>query len=298
MSIDKITCYFQLLKFRLSLTVVFSAIAGYLLGPNLFDFSEFIRLFFGGFLVTGSANSFNQIWEKDFDRLMERTSKRPLPQRNISVFSAVIFSVFSGVIGLFILYDINQYCAFYGLASILIYVLLYTPLKRISPFSIFIGAIPGAIPFLLGWVANYDFIPMSSKFDSGFGVESGTLFFIQFLWQLPHFIAIAWVLDSQYKKAGFKMMLGGEKGKTASFVAMIFSFLLMFASVSPFVLDTGDLRLSFFSFCAILLLGILFLYMAINLHRFQNDDAAKKLMYASFIYLPAIQIILVIDKYI
>ena len=201
--------YGQLLKFRLSITVVFSAMVGYLLGIENFVFNEFIFLIVGGFFVTGSANGFNQILEKDKDKLMERTADRPLPQGNLSVFQAVIFSSTMALLGLYLLNCINPQGSFYGfmsksslfgLVSILLYVLSYTPLKRVSTISIFVGAIPGAIPFLLGWVAATD----------DFGLAAGTLFAIQFFWQFPHFIAIAWVLNDEYKKAGFKMLFGGE----------------------------------------------------------------------------------------
>ena len=202
--------FFQLLKFKLSITVVFSALAGYLLGVENFEIENFIYLIFGGFLVTGSANAFNQILEKDKDKLMTRTSNRPIPLKKITIFQALVFASLIGFLGLFLLNRINPDGSFYGLLSkscffglisMLLYVLSYTPLKRVSTISIFIGAIPGAIPFLLGFVAATDV----------FGLAAGTLFAIQFFWQFPHFIAISWTLDDDYKKADFKMLFGGKK---------------------------------------------------------------------------------------
>ena len=200
----------QLLKFKLSITVVFSAVCGYLIGFDSFNLQHFLYLVIGGFLVTGSANTFNQIIERGKDKLMKRTSVRPLPQNKLSYINALIFGVIIGVIGLLMLNKINpedtfyglmSKAAFFGLLSIFLYVFSYTPLKRVSTISIFVGAVPGAIPFLLGYVAA----------TNNFGLAAGFLFVIQFLWQLPHFISIAWVLDDEYKKAGFKMLFGGKK---------------------------------------------------------------------------------------
>ena len=202
--------FVQLLKFRLSITVVFSAAIGYLLGFKLFDINQFILLIFGGFFVTGSANCFNQILEIEKDKMMKRTSVRPLPQRNLTKFQAIVFGILIGFLGLYMLNQINPNGSFYGLLSkssffglisIFLYVFSYTPLKRVSTVSIFVGAIPGAIPFLLGYVAATD----------DFGLASGILFAIQFFWQFPHFISISWLLDDEYKKAGFKMLFGGKK---------------------------------------------------------------------------------------
>ncbi|MAR40338.1 MAG: protoheme IX farnesyltransferase [Flavobacteriales bacterium] len=288
--------YFQLLKFRLSFTVVFSAATGYLLGVTNFHLNEFILLIIGGFLVTGSANGFNQVLEKDFDKLMKRTTGRPLPTKNLSILQAVVFSSIIGAIGLYCLNFIHPENGFYGgmskssffgLISMLLYVLSYTPLKRISTICIFIGAIPGAIPFLLGWVAATD----------NFGIAAGTLFAIQFFWQFPHFIAISWVLDDEYKKAGFKMMFGGEKGKYPAAISVVTSIIMMIISVLPyFYIET--LNLSNIAFISVLGLGIWFTLKSIFLFRETEDKSAKKLMIASFLYLPLMQIIYVFDKYL
>jgi protoheme IX farnesyltransferase len=288
--------YGQLLKFRLSITVVFSAMVGYLLGIENFVFNEFIFLIVGGFFVTGSANGFNQILEKDKDKLMERTANRPLPQGNLSVLQALIFCSTMALLGLYLLNFINPQGSFYGfmsksslfgLVSILLYVLSYTPLKRVSTISIFVGAIPGAIPFLLGWVAATD----------DFGLEAGTLFAIQFFWQFPHFIAIAWVLNYEYKKAGFKMLFGGEKNTYPAVISIFTSVCMTLISVIPYFWHYTDLTLSIYAFALILILGIWFTKKSFNLYKETTDESAKKLMLASFAYLPLMQIIYVLDKF-
>ena len=288
--------YTQLLKFRLSITVVFSAMIGYLLGFETFNFSSFIYLLMGGFLVTGSANAFNQILEKDKDKLMERTSVRPLPMGHLSVFSATVFAVVIGCIGFVLLNNINPEGSFYGfmskssffgLISILLYVLSYTPLKRVSTISIFIGAIPGAIPFLLGYVAATD----------DFSLAAGILFAIQFFWQFPHFIAIAWVLDKEYKEAGFKMLFGGEKNKYPAVISIITSSLMTLISAIPFFYKS-DLNLSVYSLFVVLALGIWFTYKSVKLYQNTDDISARKLMITSFVYLPLMQIVYVIDRFL
>ncbi len=289
--------YSQLLKFRLSSIVVFSAMAGYLLGIPKFSLDEFILVIVGGFLVTGSANAFNQILEKDYDKLMDRTSNRPLPMGNLSVIQAVIFSSLIGCLGLYLLNLINPQGSFFGLLSkssafgllaMLLYVLSYTPLKRISTISIFVGAIPGAIPFLLGWVAATD----------DFGLAAGILFAIQFFWQFPHFIAIAWVLDEEYKKAGFKMLFGGEKDTYPALISIFTSVTMTIISIIPFFWNQQKLSLSVYAFLLILILGCWFTLQSFNLYKNVDDKSAKKLMIGSFFYLPLLQIIYVLDKFV
>jgi len=287
----------QLLKFKLSITVVFSAMAGYLLGFDEFHSEHFIYLLVGGFLVTGSANAFNQILEKDKDKLMERTSVRPLPQDNLSVIQAFLFATLIGVIGLFLLNQINPQGSFYGfmskssffgLTSILLYVLSYTPLKRISTISIFVGAIPGAIPFLLGYVAATD----------NFGLAAGTLFAIQFFWQFPHFIAIAWVQHEDYKKAGFKMLFGGVKNKYPTLISIAASVFMTGLSVTPFFFEISGLTLSIYAVIFVLLLGIWFTLKSVKLYQNTDDISARKLMFSSFAYLPLMQIVFVVDRFL
>ena len=269
--------------------------AGYLLGFEQFSFHEFIILIMGGFFVTGSANGFNQIIERNHDKLMTRTSSRPLPMGNLTISQALIFSILLGLLGLFLLNFINPQgsffgllskSSFFGLLSIMLYVLAYTPLKRISTTSVFVGAIPGAIPFLLGWVAATD----------DFELFGGTLFAIQFFWQFPHFIAIAWVLDKEYKKAGFKMLFGGEKGKYPAALSILSSLVTIIISMTPFFWNHNTLSLSIYAFVLIAIMGIWFTLKSIRLYINANDLNAKKLMIASIFYLPLLQIIYIADK--
>ena len=250
----------------------------------------------GGFLVTGSANGFNQILEKEQDKLMERTAVRPLPKGNLSVLHASIFSIIIGVLGIYLLNFINPQGSFFGLMSksgafsllsIALYVLVYTPLKRFSPLSISIGAIPGAIPFLLGFVAATD----------DFALAAGMLFAIQFFWQYPHFIAIVWVQEEAYKKAGFKMMFGGEKGKLAASIAIITSVVMTVISIAAYFYEIPNLNLSIYGAIIILMLGIWFTLKSIKLYVDCEDSSAKKLMLSSFAYLPLMQIVYILDKY-
>ena len=183
-------------KIRLTTSVVFSAVAGYFIAADHFDLVLFTYLVLGGFLVVAASNGFNQILEKKYDLLMLRTVNRPLPQERMSVRQAFLLSLIMGLTGVFLLYRINFLSGFFGTLSIILYVFAYTPLKRVSPISVFVGAFPGAIPFMLGWVA------VTNDFD----IEPGILFAIQFIWQFPHFWAIAWVCNEDYQKAGFKML--------------------------------------------------------------------------------------------
>ena len=288
--------FIQLLKFKLSITVVFSAMVGYLLGFEQFNIQHFVYLVLGGFLVTGSANAFNQVLEKEKDKLMDRTAIRPLPMGNLSILQAVIFAFIIGIVGLFLLNNINPQGSFYGfmskssffgLISIFLYVLSYTPLKRVSTISIFVGAIPGAIPFLLGYVAATD----------NFGLAAGILFAIQFLWQFPHFIAIAWVLDKEYKSAGFKMLFGGIKNKYPAIISILTSSLMTIVSLVPYYY-VRDLNLSIYAFIVILILGIWFTSKSVKLYQNIDDSSARKLMLSSFAYLPLMQIIFVIDRFL
>ena len=281
----------------MSITVVFSATIGYLLGGDTFDITTFTLLIVGGFFVTGAANGFNQVIEREHDKFMERTAVRPLPLGNLSVTQAFIFSILLGALGVFALNHINPQGSFFGLMSksgafgllsMVLYVLAYTPLKRISPFAITVGAIPGAIPFLLGFVAATD----------DFGIAAGTLFAIQFFWQYPHFIAIAWVQDAEYKKAGFKMMLGGEKGKYPAFIGVITAVLMTFISVIPYICEIPLLSLSVYGATIVFLLGVWFTSKAVKLYQNCDDVTARTLMLSSFAYLPLMQIIYMLDKFL
>jgi|TARA_B110000263_G_scaffold154992_1_gene134523 protoheme IX farnesyltransferase len=279
------------MKFRLSATVVFSAVIGYLLGVESLSLFAISYLIIGGILVTGSANAFNQILEQKHDKLMERTAQRPLPLGNLSSPQALVFATLIGGIGLLALYSVVpggfKSCLF-GVLSILLYVLVYTPLKRISPIAIFVGAFPGAIPILLGWVAA----------TNDFSLVAGVLFAVQFCWQFPHFIAISWVQDAEYKKAGFKMMYGGKKGKYPALISIVASLFMTIISVIPFFWNYTDLTLSVYGASSVFVLGIWFTLKSVKLYNNTDDKSALKVMLSSFAYLPIMQIIYVLDKFL
>ncbi len=276
--------YVQLTKFRLSALVVFSAAMGYLIatGSNP-SWPSLLLLSIGGFLVTGSSNAFNQIIEKDTDKLMDRTADRPLPSGRMSVTEATIAAVFMGVAGIYILWTgLNPLCGILSFFSLLLYTIVYTPAKKITSFSVLIGAIPGAFPPLLGWIAAKNEI----------GLEGLILYAIQFIWQFPHFWAIAWVLHDDYLKAGFKMLPGNGRTKSSAFQTLVYSICLIPLGFVP----------EFFGFTStistllIVLAGILFAAQAVKLYSDCEIKSAQKLMFGSFIYLPVVQMIWMINK--
>jgi len=278
----------SLTKARLALSVVFSSVAGYFLAVDVVDFSDLILLVVGGYCIVGASNSFNQIIEKDKDALMDRTKNRPLPAKEITTQNAFWISVFLTLIGIFCLYLINYKTAFFAAISVFLYTCVYTPLKPITPLSVLVGAIPGATPFMLGWVAA----------TGSFGIEPGTLFMIQFFWQFPHFWALGWMLDDDYKKAGFIMLPTGNRDKSTAHQIILYIIWMMIISVFPYTGLTGNLTLSFGSTIAILMLGIIMLLLAINLYNKMNISSASKLFYYSILYLTLIQIIYLIDKFL
>ena len=280
--------FISLTKARLALSVVFSSIAGYFLAVDAVDFNELILLVIGGYSIVGASNSFNQIIEKDKDVLMDRTKNRPLPAKEITTQNAFWISVFLTLIGLLCLYFINYKTAFFAAISVFLYTCVYTPLKPITPLSVFVGAIPGAIPFMLGWVAA----------TGSFGIEPGTLFMIQFFWQFPHFWALGWMLDDDYKKAGFIMLPTGNRDKSTALQIILYIIWMMIISVFPYTGLTGDLTLSFGSTIAILMIGIIMLVLAINLYNKMDISSARKFFYSSILYLTLIQIIYLIDKFV
>lgn len=278
----------QLVKVGLSLSVVFSSVAGYLLAVETVDYATLTLLAFGGFFMVGASNAFNQIIEIDTDALMQRTKTRPLPTGRMSLNTALTIAILLAILGLGILYYINAKSALFGAISIFLYTSAYTPLKSVTPLTVFVGAIPGAIPFMLGWVAA----------TNQFGVEAGILFMIQFFWQFPHFWSIAWLLDKDYKKAGFKMLPTGAKdrGTVLQIIGYIcWTILICLAPLSDF---TGGLNLSIYAAIPVIIVGLVFLYYGFKLFKNKSENAAKKLMAVSIIYLMSMQIIYVIDKFI
>ncbi|MVN78494.1 protoheme IX farnesyltransferase [Hymenobacter sp. HMF4947] len=281
---SKARAYFQLLKFRLSFTVAFSSALGYLLGAHTISWSKTLLVLLGGLLVTGSANIINQVFEKDLDKLMHRTENRPLPTGRVSSNEAWAFCVLLGVAGLALLaYCFNPLTAALSLLSLILYGFIYTPLKTVSPVCVAVGAIPGGLPPLIGWVAATGFI----------GIPAWVLFGIQFMWQFPHFWAIAWVADDDYKRAGFKMLPSpGERDLRTAFQIMTYTVLLIPVSLLPLVLGiSGRISAGVALVC-----GVLFLILTVRLMRTQDRKAALSIMFASFLYLPIVQIALVLDK--
>ena len=278
----------ELTKYRLSLSVIFSSIAGYLIAMDYFLIETFLLLFFGGFFLVGASNGFNQIIERDRDSIMDRTKNRPIPLGKISPRSAFIICLIMILSGIVLLYLINFRTAFFGLLSALIYLFIYTPLKTRTPLCVFFGAIPGAIPFMLGWIAA----------TNKFGIEPGVLFMIQFFWQFPHFWAIGWLSDDDYKKAGFKMLPTGKKDKSTAFQIVFYTIWTILASLIPLSGFSGLLTISYISGLLIFLAGIFMLSKSINLMLYMNNLHALRLKYASIFYLTFIQIIFVVDKFI
>ena len=278
----------QLTKIGLSLSVVFSAIAGYLLAVDTIHIPTLIMLAVGGYLMVGASNTFNQIIEKDTDKLMARTKNRPLPTGRMSVTTAMIIGVLFALSGIAILYNINGKTAMFGAISIFLYASIYTPLKAVTPLSVFVGAIPGAIPFMLGWVAA----------TGSFGIEAGMLFLIQFFWQFPHFWAIGWLGYDEYKKAGFNMLPTGEKNRKATTQILLYTVCMIVVSIVPVFGLTGELQLSIIAAIIIFMLGIFMLYYGIQLHKKQTDKIAKQLMLSSVLYITVIQIVYVVDKFL
>lgn len=278
----------QVTKFGLSISVVFSAIAGYLLAVDTINVATLISLAIGGYFMVGASNVFNQIIEKDTDKLMKRTQNRPIPTGRMSVTTAMVLGVILTIFGIVILYSINPKTAMFGAISIVLYTSVYTPLKPVTPLVVFVGAFPGAIPFMLGWVAA----------TGKFGIEPGMLFMIQFFWQFPHFWAIGWLLHDEYKKAGFNLLPTGEKNKKASTQIILYTIWMIIVSIFPVLKITGKLYLSPMAAILIFILGMIMLYYGILLHKKQTDIAAKKLMLSSVLYITLIQVIYVVDKFL
>lgn len=283
--------FVEITKARLAISVVFSTIAGYLLGIDSWSSHNWYVLFLlavGGYCMVGASNVFNQIIEKDLDALMDRTKNRPLPSERMTKQTAFIFGSVLTILGLIILYNVNPKTAMFSAISIFMYVSLYTPLKTITPLSVFVGAFPGAVPFMLGWVAA----------TGHFGIEAGTLFIIQFFWQFPHFWAIGWFLFDDYKKAGFFMLPTGKKDKKTALQIILYTFWTILASVIPAFGFTGHLFLSIPAVIFVVLLGIWMLFYAFKLHNAMDAKAARRLMLVSVSYISLLQIVYVVDKFL
>jgi len=282
------TDFKQLTKFGLSISVVISSISGYLLAVKTVDYQILLLLAFGGYCMVGASNAFNQIIERVPDGVMPRTQNRPLPSGRMSVNTAMIIAIIMTVLGIIALYIINPKTAMFSAISVFLYTSAYTPLKPVTPLCVFVGAIPGAIPFMLGWVAA----------TNHFGIEAGILFAIQFFWQFPHFWAIGWLQFDAYKKAGFNMMPTNEKNQVATRLTITYTLLMILASIIPVFRKTGAFYILIPTAIIVFGLGLVMLFYGYKLHKEQNDKTARKLMLSSVLYITLIQIIFVIDKFL
>jgi heme o synthase len=274
----------KLIKLRLTFLVVFSASISFLIGSKVngeIIWFNWAKLIIGGFLVTAAANCFNEIIEKDLDRLMKRTMDRPIPAGRMTTGQALVMGLFMGIAGTYLLGSLNLATGYLSVFSILLYAFAYTPLKQKSPIAVFVGAIPGALPPLIGYVAAHE------KIDA----IALILFGIQFIWQFPHFWAIAWVLDDDYKLAGFRLLPSGKRNLSSAVVTFIFTLILVPVSLLPTYYHFGGYYVGAVS----LIFSLIFLYLAFMLLRTQQIGAAKKLMYGSFIYLPVVQLMFLFD---
>ena len=276
----------EITKFRLTLSVVFSSFISYLLGAAEVNYIQLFYLISGGILIVSSSNIFNQIIERDLDKLMKRTQNRPLPKNEITTRAALFLAIAFSLIGLILMYLINIKVAILAALSIFLYTAVYTPMKLISPFSVFVGAIPGAFPFMIGWVAATNDI----------GIEAITLFLMQFFWQFPHFWSIGWAQSIDYEKAGFKMLPTGKKDKSTSAQILFYSVWAVLISIVPYFGITGELRLSIFGVFAIIILGAFLIFRSYALFLDGKNENANKLMLTSVIYLTFVQLTFLFDK--
>jgi protoheme IX farnesyltransferase len=280
---SKVKSFLKLTKFTLSALVVFSAVITFFTVAEDFTWRQVFAICVGGFLVTAAANGFNQIIEKDLDKLMHRTKLRPIPTGNLTVNQALLFCGIFGIIGTVLLWVFtNPLSGIIGFASIVLYALVYTPLKRVTPFSVFVGAIPGALPTLIGAIAATE----------GFGQITFfaiLLFCIQFFWQFPHFWAIAWVSHDDYQRAGFFMLPSkGGRDKSSRSQILVYTLSLLPIALTPFVFNfTGWITAAIVS-C----MSLVFIIQAFNLYKSGTIDDARKLMFGSFLYLPVVQLAL------
>ncbi|WP_373494842.1 heme o synthase [Aquiflexum sp.] len=278
--------YYELIKFRLSALVTFSAVFGFILGDSgvIFSWGKFFALMIGGFLISGASGAANEIWERDFDKLMQRTQNRPLPLNQISLKEAYWFTSLIGFLGISILWIFtNPLTTILGILSMILYVFVYTPLKRVGPIAVLVGAIPGAMPPLLGWTAA----------TGAISHEALIIFGIQFIWQFPHFWAIAWVSDEDYKRAGFKLLpSGGQKDLNTAIQIMIYTLFLIPLGLLPTYFGLTGLN----SGIVATVCGVLFLAQTFSLMKDCSRKSALKIMFGSFLYLPIVQIAYLLDK--
>jgi len=284
-----VTDFKEITKAGLAVSVLFSSIAGYLLGfdtSHSFSWATLVMLSVGGYCMVGASNAYNQVIEKDLDALMDRTKNRPVPAGRMAPNVALVIASILTIIGVVLLYSINPKSAMFGAISIFLYTSIYTPLKTITSLSVFVGAFPGAIPFMLGWVAA----------TGNFGIEAGTLFLIQFFWQFPHFWAIGWFLFEDYEKAGFFMLPTGKKDRGTALQIILYTVWLIIASLLPCLGYTGQLFISPIAAVLVFLLGLWMLLYAVKLYKLRTAKAARTLMLVSVSYITLLQLIYIFDK--
>ena len=285
----KIRDYSEFMKLRLASLVVISSSICYILATDSIDPKILLALVVGGFLLTGSSNGFNEIIERDLDALMSRTSSRPLPQKRMGVVEAIVIASIAGIAGVGMLgLFINPMSGILGAIALILYVAAYTPLKKLTPFSVFVGAFPGSLPTMIGCVAATE----------GFGeitLLAWLMFAVQFVWQFPHFWAIAWRLDDDYRKAGFKMLPSPMgRDRASAFQTLVYTLSLIPISLLPVFFDfTGNLSL-----VIAIIAGSVFTWQAYKLYSELSSEAATKLMFGSFVYLPVVQLAYMFDKLI
>lgn len=281
----KVRDYMLLIKFSLSFMVVFSAVISYLLAPKVkaFDWTQIFLVFLGGMLVTGSANAINQIVEKDTDAMMKRTAKRPVASGRMSATEAWTFAIVSLIAGLLILGYIFWLAALLALISWFVYAYMYTPLKKVSSVAVLLGAVPGALPCLIGWAAGQEALT----------VGGWVLFAIQFFWQFPHFWAIAWIAHKDYSNAGFKLMPSVEgPTKYSAIQSVIYSLVLIPVGTLPYLVGMSGMV----SFWIVLAANLFMLWQSVRLYREMETKAARRVMFTSYIYLPVVLLALLADK--
>ena len=279
----------KLIKFRLTSLVVFSASITFLIGSQVkidgvvpgINWLNWLILIVGGFLVTSAANCFNEVIEVDLDKLMTRTKDRPMPAGHMTTGQGLVSGIVMGILGTFLLGKLNIETGILSVFSIFLYAFVYTPVKQKSPIAVFVGAIPGALPPLIGYVAAH------GKID---GIAF-ILFLIQFVWQFPHFWAIAWVLDDDYKKAGFRLLPTKERNKLSAIILLISTIVLIPVSLLPTFYGFGGYYIAGVSLIA----GLVFSWLALKLLLNQQLTDARKVMFCSFFYLPIVQLVLLFD---
>jgi protoheme IX farnesyltransferase len=302
--VSKLKDYFILIKFTLSFLVVFSCVVSYLLAPNVtFNFFSILILFIAGMLVTGAANAINQTVEKDTDILMKRTANRPVAAGRMSVKEGWMFAIITGSIGILIMWQwFNFASAIVALFSIFLYSFIYTPLKKVNSISVLVGAFPGALPCLIGWIAGTGLINPFAHFQgtlangevATFSNMGGyILFAVQFFWQFPHFWAIAWLAHKDYEKAGFKLLPAREgPTKFSAFQAVIYSMLMIPIGMLPYYFGISGM----FAFWVLLACNLWMVYVSIMLVIKMNAGAARKVMFSSYFYLMIVFLVLLFDK--